>query len=75
MITKENINDITDAKVLDPQGDKIGTVGQVYVNEQDGTPLFATVSTGLFGNKQWVEFPWTPIQIAARQVSRVVIGS
>jgi hypothetical protein len=29
----------------------------------------------LFSNKQWVDFPWTPAQIAAQQISTVVIDN
>jgi uncharacterized protein (TIGR02271 family) len=37
---------------VDPQGDKIGTVGQVYLNDQTGQPDWITVNTGLFGMKE-----------------------
>ncbi len=38
--------------VVDPQGDKIGSVGQVYVNDQSGRPDWITVKAGLFGTKE-----------------------
>lgn len=38
--------------VVDAQGNKIGTVGQVYVNDQTGQPDWITVNTGLFGMKE-----------------------
>jgi uncharacterized protein (TIGR02271 family) len=38
--------------VVDPQGDKIGSVGQVYVNDESGQPDWITVNTGLFGMKE-----------------------
>jgi len=34
---------------VDPQGNKIGSVGQVYLNDQTGQPDWITVNTGLFG--------------------------
>ena len=37
---------------VDPQGNKIGTVGQVYLNDQTGEPDWITVNTGLFGMKE-----------------------
>jgi len=37
---------------VDPQGDKIGSVGQVYVNDESGVPDWITVNTGLFGMKE-----------------------
>jgi len=37
---------------VDAQGDKIGTVGQVYINDESGVPDWITVDTGLFGTKE-----------------------
>src|SRR3954467_9357392 len=37
---------------VDPEGGKIGSVGQVYVNDQSGVPDWITVNTGLFGMKE-----------------------
>ncbi|HET9647434.1 MAG TPA: PRC and DUF2382 domain-containing protein [Microlunatus sp.] len=37
---------------VDPQGNKIGTVGQVYINDQTEQPDWITVNTGLFGMKE-----------------------
>ena len=37
---------------VDAQGDKIGSVGQVYVNDESGQPDWITVNTGLFGMKE-----------------------
>ncbi len=37
---------------VDQQGDKIGTIGQVYVNDETGEPDWVTVNTGLFGMKE-----------------------
>src|ERR1700712_3647000 len=37
---------------VDPQGNKIGTVGQVYVDDQTGQPDWITLNTGLFGMKE-----------------------
>ncbi|WP_375399721.1 DUF2382 domain-containing protein [uncultured Amnibacterium sp.] len=51
-IDSSSINDLAKAKVIDSAGDKVGTVGQVYVDENDGHPLFATVHTGLFGTSE-----------------------
>jgi len=49
MIDRTNIANLSGAEVIDMNGKKIGTVGQVYVDEQDGTPNWLTVHTGLFG--------------------------
>jgi len=37
---------------VDTSGSKIGTVGQVYLNDETGQPDWITVNTGLFGTKE-----------------------
>jgi uncharacterized protein (TIGR02271 family) len=37
---------------VDAQGNKIGSVGQVYVNDVTGVPDWITVNTGLFGTRE-----------------------
>jgi len=37
---------------VDQAGDKIGKVGQVYLDDQTGEPTWVTLSTGLFGTKE-----------------------
>ena len=39
-------------RAVDPDGNKIGTVGQVYLNDQTGRPDWITVNTGLFGLRE-----------------------
>jgi len=38
--------------VVDVDGSKIGKVGQIYLDDQSGQPVWVTVSTGLFGTKE-----------------------
>lgn len=38
--------------VVDVNGDKVGSVGQVYLDDQTGQPSWVTVKTGLFGLKE-----------------------
>lgn len=38
--------------VLDKDGNKIGTLSELYVDDDTNRPKFATVQTGLFGTKQ-----------------------
>ena len=33
-------------------GAKLGKIGQIYVDDQTGQPLWVTISTGMFGTKQ-----------------------
>jgi uncharacterized protein (TIGR02271 family) len=37
---------------VDVEGAKIGKVGQIYLDDQSGQPVWVTVSTGLFGTKE-----------------------
>jgi uncharacterized protein (TIGR02271 family) len=37
---------------VDSEGSKVGKVGQVYLEEQTGMPVWVTVATGLFGTRQ-----------------------
>lgn len=37
---------------VDREGNKIGSVGQVYLNDESGQPDWITVNTGLFGMKE-----------------------
>lgn len=37
---------------VDLEGSKIGKIGQVYLDDRTGEPLWVTVSTGLFGTRE-----------------------
>ena len=39
------------ATMVDPDGDKIGTIDAIYVDDQTGEPEWALVNIGLFGTK------------------------
>uniref|UniRef100_UPI00047CDCCC PRC-barrel domain-containing protein n=1 Tax=Arthrobacter sp. H41 TaxID=1312978 RepID=UPI00047CDCCC len=54
MITQQNIDSILSGRgnVLDSQGNKIGAVGQIYLDDQTGDPSWVTVKTGLFGTSE-----------------------
>jgi uncharacterized protein (TIGR02271 family) len=38
--------------VLDNDGDKIGSIGQIYLDDSTGQPSWVTVKTGLFGTSE-----------------------
>jgi len=38
-------------KVVDADGDKIGTIEEIFLDRHTGEPAWATVKTGLFGLK------------------------
>ncbi|MEQ4518821.1 PRC and DUF2382 domain-containing protein [Pseudarthrobacter sp. B907] len=54
MITKEHINDLLNRKgnILSTDGDKIGSIGQVYADDESGQPSWVTAKTGLFGSSE-----------------------
>jgi uncharacterized protein (TIGR02271 family) len=52
MIDSQNTATLIGATVLDRDGDKIGSIGQVYVDPTSGAPLWASVKTGLFGTSE-----------------------
>ncbi|RII92195.1 DUF2382 domain-containing protein [Clavibacter michiganensis] len=70
MIDSNDIGSIVGAPVHDTDGDKIGTVGQVYVNPDDNTPLWATVKTGLFGTSE----SFVPLQGADWNREALTVG-
>jgi uncharacterized protein (TIGR02271 family) len=49
MISTSNVNDIIGADVVDPDNDKVGKVGQVYLDSDTNEPTWISVKTGLFG--------------------------
>jgi len=51
-IDQSNIDTIIGRPVHGADGQKIGDVGQVYLDDQTGRPEWATVRTGLFGTKE-----------------------
>jgi uncharacterized protein (TIGR02271 family) len=51
-MTSFDVQTLSGATVVDPSGDKIGTVSQVYLDDTTGEPEWVTVKTGLFGTKE-----------------------
>jgi len=46
------IGALQNGTIYDSTGDKVGRVGQVYLDDATGEPAFATVSTGWFGTRE-----------------------
>lgn len=46
------VEQLQDATVYGTDGEKIGSVGQVYLDDRTNQPTFVTVKTGLFGAKE-----------------------
>ena len=54
MISKEQTNDLMTGKsvVVDSDGQKIGKIEQVFLDDRTGEPAWATASMGLFGSSE-----------------------
>ncbi|NUO58262.1 MAG: PRC and DUF2382 domain-containing protein [Hamadaea sp.] len=52
MISTQQLNLLAGAKVYDAAGEKIGSVGQVYLDGDDGHPAWVAVRTGWFGTNE-----------------------
>ena len=52
MIDRDDLAILSRATVTTSRGDRIGTVAQVYLDDQTGQPEWVTVRTGLFGTKE-----------------------
>ena len=70
MITQNDIARLDRADVYDVDGDKIGTVGQVYLDDTSGAPEWVTVKTGLFGTKE----TFVPLRDASVSGDRITVG-
>lgn len=62
-------DELTGLTVYDVAGEKIGGVEQVYLDDQSGSPEWATVKTGLFGSKE----TFVPLEGARREGSALHI--
>ena len=51
-ITEQDLSEVYDGEVLSASGEKIGSVGQIYLDDQTGEPTFVTANTGMFGLSQ-----------------------
>ncbi|WP_250032416.1 PRC and DUF2382 domain-containing protein [Paractinoplanes maris] len=70
MITQSDIQRIYGMDVYATDGDKIGSVGQVYLDDQSGAPEWVTVKTGLFGSKE----SFVPLDKASLNGDRVEVA-
>ena len=68
-ITESDLAGLRDGNVVSASGEKIGSIGQVYLDDQTGEPTFVTANTGLFGLKQ----SFVPLQGARVQDGDLVV--
>ncbi len=52
MTTPQDTQDYIHRAAVDPEGNRIGKISQVYNDDQTGQPLWVLVETGLFGTRQ-----------------------
>ncbi|WP_030163633.1 DUF2382 domain-containing protein [Spirillospora albida] len=52
MKTQTQVRELMDMSVTDTHGSKVGTVKQVYLNDDSGAPEWVTVHTGWFGMRE-----------------------
>ena len=68
-ITESDLSGLRDGNVVTTSGDKIGSIGQVYLDDQTGEPSFVTANTGLFGTSQ----SFVPLQAASVRDGDIVV--
>src|SRR3954453_11216379 len=51
-MTREDVLSWRGQNMVDADGDKIGTINEIYLDAETNEPEWAVVSTGLFGNKR-----------------------
>ncbi|MDQ1483941.1 MAG: hypothetical protein QOF35_2017 [Actinomycetota bacterium] len=52
MISKNQLDQLQSGTVLDSEGNKIGSVGAVYLDDRTDEPDWMTVKSGLFGTSE-----------------------
>lgn len=68
-MTTFDVNAILSSTAYDTDGDKVGKVEQVFLDDNTGEPTFLTVNTGLFGSKE----SFVPAKDARQDGDRVVL--
>jgi uncharacterized protein (TIGR02271 family) len=69
MLTEDEARDVIGQNAVSDDGEKLGKVGQLFLDDETGQPAFITVNTGLFGTNE----TFVPIQSATRSGDEVVV--
>jgi len=69
MISPGDVRHVYGADVYSTDGDKIGSAGQVYLDNDTGAPAWVAVRTGLFGKKE----SFVPLQDATLDGDRLEV--
>ena len=70
MQTLEDVQTWRGKHMVDPDGDKIGTIEDIFLDRQTGEPAWAAVKTGLFGRKHTL----VPIRDAVTQDDEIRVS-
>ena len=70
MIDAQQISSVVGSTAYGSDGDKIGKVGQVYLDDETNQPAWVTVNTGLFGTSE----SFAPIENATFSGDRLTLG-
>ena len=71
MKTVEDVQTWRGMKMVDADGDKIGTIEDIFLDRQTGEPAWAAVKTGLFGRKHAL-VPIREAEVAQDESSRAL---
>jgi uncharacterized protein (TIGR02271 family) len=52
MISRDSVNTLVGATAYSTNGDRLGRIGQIYLDNDTGQPEWVTVRTGLFGSNE-----------------------
>ncbi|MDZ5663721.1 PRC and DUF2382 domain-containing protein [Nocardioides sp. zg-1308] len=66
---ENEIQSVIGKNAYDSNGDKIGSIGHIFLDDETGQPEFASVNTGLFGMKE----TFVPITNATVEGDRLVV--
>ena len=71
MLNRDNIENLLNksGNVIGTDGEKIGSIGQLYADDDTGEPTWVTVKTGLFGTSQ----SFVPVEGARTQDDDLVV--
>ena len=69
-LTSDQLASVTNGNVIEANGNKIGGVGQIYLDDQTDEPKWVTVKTGLFGTSE----SFVPLSGASLSGSDIVVA-
>jgi uncharacterized protein (TIGR02271 family) len=71
MTIPQDVQQFIGRTAIDREGNKVGKIGQVYLDDQTGMPRWVTVATGMFGTRQSFA-PLDGVQVTGDEVALAV---